>query len=172
MTDTLVPHDDSAAAADGPDAATVRRARLFNLPGIVVPFLANFGMRLTAPPELRWFGVGAGVVLSGAALWAWSRGNLWIAATCAAAHAGLVLTGLVHPRLPELPGRAWIAFGKGLGRWMAYPIFALLYFVAVTPTALLVRLFGKDPLARRAPPASSYWVQRKPAPKERFERQF
>lgn len=172
MTDTVVPHEDAAAPAAGPDAAALRRARLLNLPGLVVPFLANLGMRETAPSELRWFGVGAGVVLTGAAAWAWSRGNLWPAASCAAAHAALVLAGLVNPRLPEVPARAWLAFGKALGRWMAYPIFTLLYFVAVTPTALLVRVLGKDPLARRGPPASSYWVRRKPSPKERFERQF
>jgi carbamoyltransferase len=72
---------------------------------------------------------------------------------------------------PGLLRRAW-------GLWMRFgnvaslPLLAVLYFGVVTPVALLVRLLGKDPLGRRAPPKASYWIARKPSPPERFERQF
>ena len=170
MSDVTIPKD---RVADGPRVADadLGRARLENLLGLVTP-VANLGMRHTAARELRWFGVGAGVVLL-AATWVLGRqGRLELAGAAAAAHAALVLAGLVNPRFPEAAGRLWLRFGETLGRWMAVPIFALLYFLAVTPTALLVRLLGKDPLRRSAPRAESYWVKRHPAPPERFERQF
>ena len=90
----------------------------------------------------------------------------------ASLHYCLVLLGLLHPRLPEIPARLWLGFGVLLGKVMVYPIFTALYLLAVTPTALFVRLTGRDPLARKAPPRDSYWVDREPVPVERYERQF
>jgi len=158
-----------SAGSDSPEA--VARARVLNLFGLFTP-VANLGMTRTAPADLRWFGVGAGVVLL-LGTWLASRNHHpWVAGSFAAAHVALVLLGLLNPRLPEVPGRWWTKFGELMGKAMAYPIFALIYYVAVTPTALLVRLFGTDPLRRKAPPQESYWIVREPAPKERFERQF
>jgi hypothetical protein len=71
-----------------------------------------------------------------------------------------------------VPGRLWIGFGMLLGKVVAVPLFAVLYYLVVTPTAVLVRLFVGDPLKRRAPPQASYWIDRDPVPPERFERQF
>lgn len=171
VSDTVIPELERERDAGRDDAAARRRARVQNLLGLVPP-LSNLGMRVTAPAELRWFGLGAGIVLTGLAVWAFRAGHVVTSAAAGAAYAALVLAGLVNPHLPEVPGGLWIAFGKSLGRWMAFPIFSLLYFVAVTPTALLVRLCGKTPIRRPAPPAESYWVPREPSPKERFERQF
>lgn len=172
MSDTVVERLPAAhAEGGGATSEAIARARLLNLLGLVTP-VANLGMTRTAPPDLRWFGVGAGVVLLGAAFLAHRGGHVTVAVSFAAAHAALVLIGLVNPRLPELPGRWWTRFGETIGKLMAYPIFAFIYYVAVTPTALLVRLFGTDPLRRKAPPQGSYWVARKPVPKEQFERQF
>jgi hypothetical protein len=42
-------------------------------------------------------------------------------------------------------------------------IMGLLFFVAVTPTALIMRLAGKDPLRLRFDPeARTYWIDRRP----------
>jgi hypothetical protein len=40
---------------------------------------------------------------------------------------------------------------------------ALLFYVTVTPIAMLMRALGKDPLRlRRDPHAASYWLERMP----------
>lgn len=171
MSDIVI--DDTGAATPRTAACglVARRARVMNLAGLVSP-IANLGMTRTAPPDLRWFGVGAGVVLCGAAAVAWSGGHATSAAVLVAAHYALVLTGLVNPQIPEVVGHAWTSFGHAVGHVMSYPIFAALYYLVLTPTALLVRLFSGDPLKRRAPRAESYWVDRKPSPRERFDRQF
>jgi hypothetical protein len=165
----------AAPAAEEPRPAPTRaelaRARLLNLLGLVSP-VANLGLVRLAPPDLRWFGVGAGVVCAGVAVWAHLTGRPTVLWAALGLHYALVLLGLAHPRLVEWPGRAWIAFGRLLGRVMIYPIFALIYYLAVTPTALAMRVCGKDPLRRRAPPEGSYWVKRKPVGRERYHRQF
>ena len=55
----------------------------------------------------------------------------------------------------------WFKFGMLLGRVIAPIVMALVFFVAVTPVALLMRLFGKDPLKKKLDPkAESYWIKR------------
>lgn len=152
--------------------AALRRARVENVAGLVVPFLANNGMRHVAPRRLRWFGVGAGVVLTTVAVASHLRGRTDVALAAAAVHGALVVAGIADPRLPEYPARAWLAFGALLGRVVSWPVFAVFYFVVVTPTALLVRLVGKDPLGRDEPRAKSYWRRREPGRPGRHERQF
>ena len=42
-------------------------------------------------------------------------------------------------------------------------VMAVVYFIAVTPTGILLRLFGKDPLRLKFDrAAASYWIERKP----------
>lgn len=169
MSDIDLPTVEKESAPEA-DAALLARARVWNLLGLAG--LANLGMRLTAPRDLRWFGFGAGFILLVAGGWAFRAGHVTWSASLLALYAALVLAGLVHPRFPEIAGHLWMRLGESMGKVMAYPIFALLYFAAVTPTALALRAFGKDPLNRKAPPAGSYWVKREPSPKARFERQF
>jgi len=42
-------------------------------------------------------------------------------------------------------------------------VMALLFFTTVTPIAVLLRAFGKDPLrVRRDSSVSTYWIDRRP----------
>jgi hypothetical protein len=58
---------------------------------------------------------------------------------------------------------AWAKIGILMGRVVSPVVSGLLFFGVVTPTGLLLRLLGKDPL-RLAPdrPASTYWIERRP----------
>jgi len=54
-------------------------------------------------------------------------------------------------------------------------VMGLLFFITVTPIALIMRLVGKDPLNRQFDPnVSSYWVEREPGDlqPETMRRQF
>jgi hypothetical protein len=58
----------------------------------------------------------------------------------------------------------WTKLGLLMGRVVSPVITALLFYLVVTPTGLLFRLFGKDPLRLAFEPgAKSYWIERKPA---------
>jgi carbamoyltransferase len=162
--------DPPRVAEPQPAAGALARARLWNLLGLVSPF-ANLGMRIVSPADQRWFGCGAGILLIGATIWALRAEQVAAAGVFATVHVALVVAGIVHPRLPEVAGRAWIRLGTTVGRVVAVPVLSLVYLLVVTPTALLVRLTGSDPLAREAPRTGSWWLPRRPSPPERFERQ-
>jgi hypothetical protein len=69
----------------------------------------------------------------------------------------LVLLGLVFPRLLVYPNKAWMALAEVLSFVSTRVILAFVYFVIVTPIGFVKRLFGWDPLNRRAPKSESYW---------------
>jgi hypothetical protein len=71
--------------------------------------------------------------------------------------------GLFRPAWLRPLNRAWTKLGLLLGRIVSPVVTGLLFFLVVTPIALLFRLLKKDPL-RLASSAevSSYWIPRQP----------
>lgn len=69
----------------------------------------------------------------------------------------LVLLGLVWPRALVYPNKAWMALAEVLSYISTRIILAFVYFGIVTPIGVVKRLFGWDPLNRRAPKSESYW---------------
>ena len=94
----------------------------------------------------------------------------------ALAVAGLLLAvALVKAQWLAPFNRVWTRFGLLLHRIVSPAILAIIYFAVVTPTGLVMRALGKDPLRlRRAPDVESYWIHRKPPGPEResMTRQF
>ncbi len=76
---------------------------------------------------------------------------------------GFLGAALGAPALLRPLNLLWFKFGQALHRVTSPLIMALLFYSTVTPTALLMRLFGKDPLNRRFDAqAESYWIIREP----------
>ena len=71
--------------------------------------------------------------------------------------AALVLLGLVFPRALVYPNKAWMALAEVLSFVSTRIILAFVFFVIVTPIGVVKRLFGWDPLNRRAPKSETYW---------------
>ena len=69
----------------------------------------------------------------------------------------LVLLGLVFPAALVWPNKAWMALAEVLSFVTTRIILAFVFFVIVTPIGFVKRLFGWDPLHRRAPKSDSYW---------------
>lgn len=75
----------------------------------------------------------------------------------------LALVTLLRPALLGPANRAWARFGLLLHHIVNPLIMGFIFFLVVTPIALLMRLFGKDMLALRFDPgAASYWIPRSP----------
>lgn len=84
-------------------------------------------------------------------LWALIVATLFIAAA------------LFAPRALKPLNRFWFLFGVLLHRIVSPLVMALLFFVTVTPIAILMRLAGKDPLRLKFDRAAkSYWIERAP----------
>lgn len=74
-----------------------------------------------------------------------------------------LLVSLVRPGLLSPLNRAWFLFGLLLHRIVTPVVMGMVFFLTVTPTGLVMRLVGKDPLHRRLDPtAKTYWIERSP----------
>ena len=96
------------------------------------------------------------------ALWPlWKSGAVREWALIAAA--AIAIVALAIPRALGSLSRAWHGLGLVMHRVMNPLVMGLLFYLTVTPTGLLMRLFGKDPLRLRFDPeAKSYWIERRP----------
>lgn len=87
----------------------------------------------------------------------------------------LLLVGIVAPSRLSALNRIWLKVGAVIAKVVNPIVMMLLFFLVVTPMALVMRLAGKRPL-RLAPDraASSYWIYRNAAQGEAssMRRQF
>ncbi len=72
-----------------------------------------------------------------------------------------LLLALVVPQVLAFPNKLWFKFGILLGSIIAPIVMALVFFVTVLPTGLIMRLLGKDLLKQKLDKnAKSYWIKR------------
>ncbi len=75
----------------------------------------------------------------------------------------ILAVALIRPSLLAPFNQAWMKFGLLLHKITNPVIMGLIFFLTVTPTALIMRAMGKDPLRRKFDPsATSYWIDRDP----------
>ena len=122
----------------------------------------------------RSFGLLFAVVFTVVGLWPLIHGGalrLWFLGL---ALAFLVVASL-RPGLLSPLNRLWTRAGLLLHHVVNSIILALLFFLVVTPTGLVMRLLGKDSLRLRfQPEAKSYWIARQPPgpPSDGMKNQF
>ena len=71
--------------------------------------------------------------------------------------AALILLGLVFPRALVWPNKIWMGLAEVLAFVSTRIILGVVFFGIVTPIGVVKRLFGWDPLQRRAARGESYW---------------
>jgi len=72
-----------------------------------------------------------------------------------------LLLAYVAPNILGIPNKLWFKFGILLGSIIAPIVMALVYFLTVLPTGLIMRLLGKDLLKKKLDKnAKSYWIER------------
>ena len=72
-----------------------------------------------------------------------------------------LLLAFMLPNVLSLPNKLWFNFGLLLGSIIAPIIMALVYFLTVLPTGLIMRLLGKDLLRQKLDKNDkSYWIER------------
>jgi len=91
----------------------------------------------------------------------------WVIAT------PLWLMALVHPSGLRWAYRAWMRFGLLANRVMTPLLLGIVFFIMITPMAMVRRLMGKDALRRVLDPnQDSYRVQSSKSPRDKLERPF
>jgi len=59
-----------------------------------------------------------------------------------------------------------------LGKFVSPIIMGLIFFLVVTPTGVIMRLFKKDLLKLKKKNVNSYWIKRKSETKSEMKNQF
>jgi fatty acid desaturase len=92
----------------------------------------------------------------------------WFKFDAPAAARALWVSAAVVPMIGWLAPRfmRWVFVGMSYAAWpigfvVSHVVLALVYYLVFTPIGLLMRVFGYDPMERRADPdAAGYWVER------------
>lgn len=110
----------------------------------------------------RAFGIVFAVVFAGLSTWlAYGGKGAWPVALGAAAvflAAAWRAPGVLAPL-----NRLWTRFGLLIHKVVSPVVLGFLFFAVITPTGLIMRALGKDPLRlARDPAAASYWIRRQP----------
>lgn len=110
----------------------------------------------------RAFGIVFAVFFAVIGLWPLVAGGaprFWALGVAAA----FLVAALLVPKALGPLNRLWFKFGLLLHRIVSPLAMGMLFFVAVTPVALIMRLLGKDVLNLRfRRDAKSYWIERTP----------
>lgn len=132
-----------------------------------IPTLDNLG--------LRKFGLTTGAIIvvlfafffpwvfdvAAMPVWPWiAAGILWVSA--------LLMPSVLRPVYVT-----WMKIGHVLGWINTRIILGVLFYVLVFPMGLIMRLFGKDPMARKMSKSiSSYRIESVSEPKDRLEKPY
>lgn len=116
----------------------------------------------TKPPSERNFGLTFAIVFAvigflplvhGGALRWWS----------VAVSAILLVVTFLAPSALRWPNQQWFRFGLLLHRIVNPVVLGAMFFLAITPMALFMRILGKKLLNMQYDPdAKSYWIERQP----------
>jgi hypothetical protein len=123
--------------------------------------------------QLRSFGFTVGGIFALIGLWplvVHGEGPRWWALILAAC---LLVPAAVFPKSLTLPFKGWMALGHVLGWINTRIILGFIFYLIVTPTGVIRRWLGKDPMGRRLrPDADSYRVPRTPRPPSHLTKQY
>lgn len=68
-----------------------------------------------------------------------------------------LILGIVNSKILTPLNKLWFKFGIFLGNIISPIVMGIIYFVVVTPIALLLRIFKKDVLGLKKTKKNSYW---------------
>ena len=82
-----------------------------------------------------------------------------------------LILGIMNSNLLSPLNKIWFKFGMLLGSIVSPLVMSLIFFLIVTPTGLLMRIFKKDLLNLKYNNKKTYWIE-KNGPKSKMKNQF
>ena len=81
---------------------------------------------------------------------------------------------VIAPKVLRPLNKAWYQLGLFLGKFVSPIVLGILFFIVITPVAIVMRIAGRDALMLKKRNVNSYWIDRKPpGPEpESFKEQF
>ena len=82
-----------------------------------------------------------------------------------------LILGLLNSSVLSPLNKIWFKFGILLGNFISPIIMGLVFFTVLSPTAFIMRAFGKDLLNLKKNNKKSYWIEKSPI-KSKMKDQF
>jgi len=82
-----------------------------------------------------------------------------------------LLLGIFNSKVLSPLNKVWFKFGILLGKVISPIVMGLVFFLVVTPTGILMKIFRKDLLNLKFNNNKSYWIDKK-GPKSKMKNQF
>ena len=82
-----------------------------------------------------------------------------------------LILGAINSKLLSPLNKVWFKFGLLLGRIISPIVMGIIFFLVVTPIALLMRILKKDLLNLKFTKNNTYWIE-KSGPKSKMKNQF
>ena len=71
-----------------------------------------------------------------------------------------LILGIFNSKLLSPLNKIWFKFGILLGRIISPIIMGIIFFIVVTPTAIILKIFKKDVLSLKKSNSNSYWKKK------------
>ena len=82
-----------------------------------------------------------------------------------------LILGILNSKILSPLNKIWFKFGLLLGKIISPVVMGIIFFIVVTPTGLILRLFQKDVLNLKFNNNNTYWIE-KSGPKSKMKNQF
>ena len=82
-----------------------------------------------------------------------------------------LILGILNSKILSPLNKIWFKFGLLLGKIISPIVMGIIFFIVVTPTGLILRLFQKDVLNLKFNNNNTYWIE-KSGPKSKMKNQF
>ena len=81
---------------------------------------------------------------------------------------------MIAPKCLRLLNKAWAMIGRGLGMIVSPVVLGVIFYLLISPIAIVLRLSGRDELGLKAQRQHSHWKIRenRKIPPESFKQQF
>tara|TARA_B110001450_G_scaffold163049_1_gene151971 strand:+ start:312 stop:701 length:390 start_codon:yes stop_codon:yes gene_type:complete len=82
-----------------------------------------------------------------------------------------LILGLLNSKILSPLNKIWFRFGILLGNFISPIVMGVVFFAVVTPTSLIMKVFGMDVLSLKKSKKKSYWIE-KTGIKSKMKNQF
>ena len=82
-----------------------------------------------------------------------------------------LILGLLNSQILNPLNKIWFKFGILLGNFISPIVMGIVFFLVVTPTSLIMRIFNKNLLGLKKNKKKSYWIE-KSSIKSKMKNQF
>ncbi len=73
-----------------------------------------------------------------------------------------ILATIFKPNILDPFNKIWMYFGFILGKIVSPIVLAIIFYILISPIAIIIKLMGRDELLLKVVPKDSYWKSRNP----------